>query len=155
MRMVDTEPRRQAAELIEKFRDGLISNFDFEDSWPRADRRDRAMKAISTMLWRTYSDVQEHRLIEEGHLLTSEQREIFNRCWTNLEYQWAEDSFIGIGGLGAFGRIFTLGLSALVEGTLRRREERRLTALHVIGEEATWPFLTADEYQLHQSGRTG
>ena len=102
--MVDTEPRQRAAELIEKLRDGTISNFDFEESWPRYDKRDRALRAIETMIWRFYSDGHEHTLAEEGHLLTAEGREIFDRCVlflrTGLEYQWPKDNFIGIGGLG-------------------------------------------------------
>jgi len=113
------------------------------------------MKAISTMLWRTYSDLHEHTLADEGLELPPEQREIFNRCvlflLTDLEYQWAEDNFIGFRLLGFLERVFTFGLSTRLATCLHGREERRLIALHVIGEEAIWPFLTANEYRLHQS----
>ena len=77
---VDIESRQRAAELTEEFRDGIISNFDFEEAWPSYDKRDRALKAIETMLWRFYSDGHEQAMVEEGHTLNSEQGEIFNRC---------------------------------------------------------------------------
>jgi hypothetical protein len=156
--MVATESRRRAALLTEQFRDGKISNFDFEESWPRCDRRDRALRAIGTMLWRFYSDGHEHTLVEEGYVLSPEGREIFDRCAlflrTDLEYQWPKENFIGVGGLGVLGRILTLGLSVFIDRAWRRREERRLTAMAVIGEKAAWPFLTTDEYSLHQNPRS-
>jgi hypothetical protein len=61
------------------------------------------------MLWRFYSDLEQHTLVEEGHMLAAEGREIFNRCIlflrTDLEYQWPKENFTGIGGLGILGRI--------------------------------------------------
>jgi hypothetical protein len=90
--MVDVESRRCAAEIVERFRDGTISNFDFEELWPVHDRRDRGLKAIRTLLWRFYDDGHEHTLTEEGHLLTPEGRDLFDRCAlfrrTNFEYVW-------------------------------------------------------------------
>ena len=152
--MIDTDSRRNAAELIERFRDGEISNFEFADSWPRYDGRDRALKAVETMLWRSYSDLDEHTLAEEGHELTSEVRDIFDRCIlflrSDLEYQWPEDNFIGIRGLGSFGRIFTLGLSVFLDRARERREKRRLVALRVVGENAVWPFFETEEYTLQR-----
>jgi hypothetical protein len=51
--------------------------------------------------------------------LTAEGREFFERCLlflrTGLEYQWPKDNFIGIGGLGLLGRLFTRGLSAFLD----------------------------------------
>ena len=153
--MVDAEARRRAAELVERFRDGTISNFEFDESWPRCDRRDRGLRAVKTMIWRFYSDLEEHTLTEEGHMLTSDRLDICDRCVlfmrSDLEYAWPEDNFLGIGGLGIAGRIFTLGLSVFIDRALRRREERRLHAMQVIGENATWPFLTSREYALHRS----
>jgi hypothetical protein len=152
--MVDFEARARAADLIDEFKDGAISNLDFEESYPRYDKRDRAMKAIETMLWRFYDDCSEHTLVEEGHDLSPEGRALFDRCAlylrTGLEYQWTEDNFRGIGGLGIVGRILTLGLSIFLDRALQRREERRLAALQVFGSNAVWPFFTTAEYLLHR-----
>jgi hypothetical protein len=151
--MIDIEARSRAAELIEKFSDGRLSNFDFEESWPRYDRRGHALRAIETMLWRFYSDGYEHTLVEDGYILTAEGRQIFDRCIlflrTDLEYRWLRDNFLGIGGLGLLGRVLTLGLSVFLDRALQRSEERRLTELQVIGANAVWPFFTTAEFVQH------
>ncbi len=144
----------KAADLIIRFRDGHITNFDFDESWPHYDRRDRGLKAVQTMLWRSYSDVHEHTLTEEGHQLSPELHELFDRCAlflrTDLEYEWPYDNFIGIGGLGIFGRILTLGLSTFLDRAIQKREEQRLTQMLVIGTEAAWPFISVTDYERHR-----
>lgn len=101
------------------------------------------------MLWRFYDDREEHRLSHEGHLLTPDGRAIFNRCVaflrSDLEYEWRDDNFRNFGGFGVAGQIITLGLSIFVDRWMRKREERRLVYLKVIGEEAIWPFLTSSD----------
>lgn len=152
--MVDVQARQQAADLIEKFRDGTISNFEFQDSYPRYDRRDRALRAIETFLWMFYDDCREHTLVEPKHALTPAGRELFERCAlflrTQLEYQWPEDNFIGIDGLGVVPRILTLGLSWLLDRALRRRNERKLGRLQLDESNPIWPFFTMEEYSLHR-----
>jgi len=107
------------------------------------------------MLWRSYSDVHEHTVTEEGHQLSPEVREIFDRCAlflrTDLEYRWPTDNFAGNGGLGIPGRILTLGLSAFLDRALQRREERRLRQMRVIGEGASWPFFSTVDYERHHA----
>lgn len=157
--MVDEVARRSAADLVEKFRDGSLSNFDFEESWPLCDRRDRALRAIETMLWRFYDDGFEHKLTDEGHLLNSEGHDIFSRCAaflrSNLEYEWPDDNFASVGGFGLPGRVLSLGLSIFVERWLQRREVQTLSNLSVIGANATWPFLTSADLASHRSQPIG
>ncbi len=67
--MIDSVAREAAADALMRFRDGIITNFGFEESWPRYDRRDRGIHAIDTMVWRYYDDLREHKLIGEYGLL--------------------------------------------------------------------------------------
>ncbi len=110
------------------------------------------------MLWRYYDDCREHTMTEEGHLLTPEGRELFDRCAlflrTRLEYLWPEDNFVGIGGLGIVGRICTLGLSVFFDRALERRAMRELEVIEAIGSTAVWPFFTTEEYSQHR-GKSG
>ncbi len=157
--MVDEVARLCAADLVEMLRDGGISNFDFEESWPLYDRRDKAVIAVETMLWRYYDDGFEHKLTDEGHLLDSEGHKTFSRCAaflrSNLEYEWPDDNFASVGGFGLPGRVLSLGLSILVERWLRRREVQKLSNLSVIGANATWPFLTFADLTAQQSQPIG
>ena len=95
---MDTKARRLAAEVVEQFRDGMITNIEFENLWLQHNRRDRGLSAVETMLWRFYDDFHEHKLVAE-HAPTAERRDIFDRCAlfprTELDQGWADDSLIG------------------------------------------------------------
>jgi hypothetical protein len=148
--MVDSESRRVAAEVLEKFRDGVITNCDFEGLWPLYNRGDRGPNAIETMVWRYYDDLREHKLTGE-HSLTDLGRLVFDRCVlflrTECEYAWPDDNFAP-GKPGSRGLI-TLGLSDAHD----RLEETCLKELHVEGESPFWPFCSRSEYECAQSRR--
>jgi hypothetical protein len=98
--MVDSNARRCAADLVAKLRDGLITNREFEGSWPQSDTEDRGLLAVETMLWHYYDDFRTHKLTGR-HALESSDRELFDRCVqflrTDLEYEWTEGNFIVTG----------------------------------------------------------
>jgi hypothetical protein len=139
--MVDAASRTRAAEAIQRFRDGAITNMEFEGLWPCYDRRDRGLRAIETMLWRFYDDFREHKLAED-YELTPEGRRLFDRCIlflrTELEYSWADDDFIGT---RSHAGLTLLGLSE------SNWEDVRLKHLHIVGDDPFWPFFSRREYE--------
>ena len=98
--VIDRPSRDIAASLIRRFRDGALTNDQFEDDWPRG-REDRVLWALSSMLWAFYSDMKEHTLTGK-HALTPEGCEFFTRCAlfadSDLAYEWPENDFIRTNG---------------------------------------------------------
>jgi len=87
--MVDKERRLRAAQLIEKLISCQITNYEYDDQFPRCED-DPALHAIYTALWFTYSDVREHRM-DGKHALKPEARETVDQCVlflkTDIEYR--------------------------------------------------------------------
>jgi hypothetical protein len=87
--MVDIEARRKAAELIDRFRRGEITNYQYEDAYPQS--QDPALWAIQQQIWFFYSDVRKHRLTGKnalnarGLLLFDRSTRFLN---TDLEYSY-------------------------------------------------------------------
>jgi hypothetical protein len=75
--MVDKPKRVEAAKLIEDFLSCRITNFEYDNRYPRSD--DLALFAIYSMLWFAYSDVREHRM-DGKHTLSSEWRQVVEHC---------------------------------------------------------------------------
>ncbi|WP_321476176.1 hypothetical protein [uncultured Paludibaculum sp.] len=147
--MVDSKARRIAAGVLEKFRDGVITNFDLEGLWPGYSEGDRGLHAIETMVWRYYDDFHEHRLADDHHGLTDSGRAVFDRCvlflCTECEYAWPDDNFATARPFS--GELIELGLSDAHD----RLEEARLEGLHVLGESPFWPFANRSEYECTRS----
>jgi len=59
--MVEKEKRAEAEKLIDALFLGHITNYEYDDRFPRSER-DPALRAIYEALWFIYSDVREHRL---------------------------------------------------------------------------------------------
>jgi hypothetical protein len=134
--VVDRHAREVAAKLLRQFTDGLISNREYERSFPKS-KTDPALWAIYVNTWFCYSDTSEHTLTNK-YAVNDEQRAILERCvlflGTDLEFQWPPPKFrlwYGILRLLGFGR------------TLKRREEQEMS----IGEVDAWPFLRKTQYQ--------
>lgn len=138
--MIDIESRKHVADLVEKFRDGEITNDQFVNSWPRNKKEDRALRAIYSMLWVSYSDNRTHKL-----KLTPEWRGIYDRCILFLradhEYKWQRDSFGSIAPIVFIRRL------------LNRGKVQELTESDIAGPDAIWPFFTAEEL-AQQRNRT-
>ncbi len=93
--MVYRRKRALAAGVLREFRDGGITNDEYEDRWPR-NRGDRVFWAIYDQLWFYYDDIKTHRLTGK-YELSPESRELFDRCIlfleSDLEYDWPAAKF--------------------------------------------------------------
>ncbi|MGD0088509.1 MAG: hypothetical protein ABSE73_01185 [Planctomycetota bacterium] len=82
--MVDRDAREKAAQLLQQFKAGLISNDRFEDGWPLTSQ-DPVLEAIRWTVWGSYDDLHEHRLGERNWVfgsnkLDSDGQALFERC---------------------------------------------------------------------------
>jgi hypothetical protein len=134
--MIDRQARDTAANVLQAFMDGAISNYKYEDGFPRS-KDDPALHAIHVQLWFYYSDVRQHRLIEK-HTLSPEARALYERSVlflkSDLEFQWPPPQL-----KLRYGLLRLLGMGR----TLKRREEKEAAA----GEKQFWPFLKRDDYE--------
>ena len=85
---MDRASRLKAANLIQDFRQGKITNDEFIHAFPRSD--DKAIQAINSMLWFCYSDLREHRLTGK-HALTVEREMLVDRCilFLNSDFEYS------------------------------------------------------------------
>jgi hypothetical protein len=165
-RIIDRASREAATSLIFRFRDGKLTNDQFEDQWPCSD--DRALRAISTMIWCFYNDTHEHTLTGR-YGLTAEGHALMTRCAlfaeSDLPYEWPEDNFIGIGGLGSpviLGLTvlsafwlqvwwplmpLTIGSVLLIDQWVKRRLARFWERMETIGDLSIWPFIHQADYE--------
>lgn len=89
--MVDREGRDKAAEAVRRFRDGEITNKQYERAWDGLrSGDDRALRDIHHCLWFSYDDIRTHRMTGEW-ALPPEGCRLWNACLafleSNLEYQ--------------------------------------------------------------------
>ncbi len=144
--MIDRHDRDRAAHLVQQLRDGSVSNFDFEGKWPQGGS-DRALNAISSMLWHYYDDLHEHTLTE-AHALSGGARDLLDRCalflLSDLEYLWQRDNFISAGFSTPRGSLELSGMCPLPDCDPVDASTN--------SDIAVWPFLTAAEHD--QTRRT-
>ncbi len=120
---IDPTARRAAARLIREFGDGVITNDQFVDQWPKSP--DPALDEISQRLWFTYDDLREHKLAGR-FALKPEAHEYYRRCamfldldrpypWPRLRPNVWSRALLVIGTLGIWcilARIFDLNRTA-------------------------------------------
>ena len=87
--MVDKEKRAEAGKLIEELFSGQITNFEYDDRFPKSDG-DPALHAIYEALWFSYSDVREHRLNPQK--LKADDKETLSRIQLFLR---SDDEYTG------------------------------------------------------------
>jgi hypothetical protein len=131
--MVDRAKRLEAAELIEKFVGREITNFEFENQFPRST--DPALHAVHTVLWLAYSDVREHRL-DGKHALKQEGRDVFERCALFLR---TDTEYTGFRSFVTFAAPF-------------KRLWNRILGRADPVMPASWPFDTAEQLERAQKG---
>jgi hypothetical protein len=78
--------RENATTLIQRWIDGDITNFEFDDLWPWRSN-DKAINEIGLELWRYFTDNK--RIVLSLCHLTAEQAEILTRCKLFLESDFA------------------------------------------------------------------
>src|SRR5579875_3551490 len=143
--MVDREDRQKACELIERLANCEITNYDFDDNFPRRSR-DGAIKPIFDNIWFHYSDTHTHKLVGK-HALSPEARNLFERCTaflqSDLEYEWPDCDWIAL-------RRILLRLLGKAHAIERRFEEFKAA-----GDFDVWPFLRRSDWQrLEESGNS-
>lgn len=137
--MIDRAARDAAAHLTRQFRDGLLTNDDLEDQWPRSSQ-DRALKAIASMLWRFYDDHRVHTLASPHSETVAELTRYAAFLDTDLPYEWSLDRFDTIDWRGLANRL-TLG----VIPALSKKVESQQQAISCEGDATVWPFTRAED----------
>lgn len=136
--MVNADKREIAAQVLQRFLDGSITNDEFEDEFPR-DQRDPVLVTIRHCVWGHYSDLSRHKLTGK-YAPTPEAKALLERCLlflkSNLEFEWP------VPGLGFFMGL----LSIFTLGWVARRREKKYARL---GDYDVWPFLRRRDYEIH------
>jgi hypothetical protein len=144
--MIDRPKRDEAARLVLDFLDGRITSDDLESSWP-GKTPDRAIEALSSMIWLFYDDHTPRRMVgrdaasaDERTLLTRYAAFLNSEC----EYDWPESDFMRLSGLGVLVPL-SLWLLAPVDRLIKARNARIDDAMEAHGDLTLWPF--RDRYQ--------
>ena len=134
--MIDRQARDTAVSLLHDFMEGTISNYKYEDSFPKS-KDDPALHAIHVQLWFYYSDVRQHKLVGK-YTLSPEARALYERSVlflrSDLEFQWPLPQL-----KLCYALLRLLGLGRALE-----RHEEKKTAVR---EKQFWPFLKQDDYE--------
>ena len=140
--MIDREARYRAADLVEQFWNGSITNDELERSWPNS--RDEAIRAVEDLVWTLYSDHKTHTVREAE---TSDPRlmVIIPNCIaflrTDEKYTWPNLGTIkGAERYPSWAVILSLGLLGLWNRRADAREERYWMEMRAHGDVEAWPF---------------
>ncbi len=140
--MIDRKARTRAAELVEKFWSGVITNRELERSW--LDSHDSGVLAVEDIVWTLYDDFKVHTAHEEDrsdHKLSG----IVSNCVAFLrsdeEYTWPHfGTCQGAGTYAPWAVSMSLGLLNLWNRVARAREEQYWTEMRAHGDVNAWPF---------------
>lgn len=145
--MIDRQKRDRAASIIVRFACGEIDSDDLESEWPTS-AEDRAIEAIGSMLWLHYDDHKPRRMVGKD-AATCEEISLFSRyeayLRTDLPYEWPEDNFIRIEGLGALVPL-SLGLLSPIDRLIKSRNGKVDAAMDAHGDLSVWPFTSKTEW---------
>ncbi|AOR75517.1 hypothetical protein QUC32_14260 [Novosphingobium resinovorum] len=145
--MIDRQKRDEAASLIARFASGEIDSDDLESDWPTS-KEDRALEAVGSMLWLHYDD-HKPRLAVGKDAANPEELTLFARYQAylhgDLPYEWPEDSFIRIEGLGALVPL-SLGLLRPVDRIIKARNAKIDAAMEQHGDLSVWPFTSRSQW---------
>ena len=139
---IDRGARDLAAAVLERFRTGELTNYEFEDAWPRSSS-DPALEQIMSQLWTTVGDTYEYRLQGER---SAAHDELYRRAILFLkspaDYRWPLVPRTSLWSL--LLAVLTLGLSRVFWIPARRR-------FRSAGDVSAWPLLT--EAELRERSR--
>jgi hypothetical protein len=145
--MIDRLKRDEAASLIARFASGEIDSDDLESDWPTC-KEDRALDAVGSMLWLHYDDHTPRR-IDGKNAASSEELLLFSRYQaylkTDLPYDWPEDNFVRIEGLGALVPL-SLGLLRPIDRIIKSRNAKIDAAMEAHGDLSVWPFTSRSQW---------
>jgi hypothetical protein len=137
------EVRAQGAQLLHRFRAGGITQDEFEDAfYPLIHHtKDRALCAIATAVWATYSDLKEHTLEPQP----GDVNALFDRCILFLRsdrpYRWERDNFISIWGFRWISRTISKAVKRMLGRTAERSGLR--PGPDSFEDWSVWPFESA------------
>jgi hypothetical protein len=146
---IDTNARREIAELLRHLVSGVITNDEFEDRLPRPLRasKDGVVLAVNEHAWCLYNDTFKHRLTGALKVSDEGRREIAR--WvlflhTDLPYEWPFYRLTGPSTIlrGLVG-LFTLGHST--------RQAR--AQFEAAGDFDVWPFFRRGDYERASSSQ--
>lgn len=134
--MVDVEGRRRAAALVTQIRDGLLTNYQFEDAYPMRSK-DRALFAVFMVVWSLYDDLHEHRLekLPDDVVQRLRRCELFLNA--DLSYEWPR-WFL------SFGTFLLLPVNIITFGLLGRLLRLKFERA---GDASVWPFKRRADYE--------
>lgn len=142
--MVDRIGRDAAADAVERFWSGLITNDQLEGLWPNS--RDRGIIAVESFIWLLYSDLKEH-CVSEADKSDPQIAMRVSACIDFLrsdeEYEWPHFATPG-----SDTTIYpqwmvwmSFGLLGLLNRSTEKRIERYWRDMHAAGDVTAWPFI--------------
>ncbi len=131
--MVDRPARVKVVENLKRALAGTITNWEFDDSWPKSE--DRVIRALEEQLWGFYDDNKKLTLnIREQK---PDAVPLFERCLAFLgsdrEYEWPDYNFRKTG-MSYFRSLFD-----------RAGEAKRWDEFEASGDIKAWPFLHSSD----------
>jgi hypothetical protein len=158
MTEVDQTARKAAAQIIEDFSSGHLTNFELERRWPST--KDPGVLAVAYFLWLLYDDFREHRIHQE-YLSDLDVRGTLARCAaflrSNLAYQYPRVWIEGTASVyPKWMSVITLGIGALWNHFARQHNAKVKGEMAEAGDLAVWPFIRREDVpDLRQSVGTG
>jgi hypothetical protein len=140
--MIDRNARNQAANLVEGYWAGKISNDDLEDAWPNS--KDRGVVAVFGFMWTLYDDLKTH-FVHQEDVDNVKLNCIVKNCVEFLrsddEYTWPHSAVIyGNVRYSRWAVIVSLGLLGWCNRLAAARERRYWNEMHAHGDVEAWPF---------------
>ncbi|MCJ2128310.1 hypothetical protein [Methylobacterium sp. E-045] len=147
--MIDREARDRAADLVEQFWSGLITNRDLERGWPES--RDVALRAINDLIWTLYDDF-ETCPVRQAIRTDQKLSILIPNCVAFLRsdeiYTWPHSAIIkGVERIPLWAVILSLGTLSLWNRRAEAREERYWADMRAHGDVEAWPFRRNDQWR--------
>jgi hypothetical protein len=136
--MVHIGERRTAANLLEQFFKGEITNDEFENDYPIRSG-DAGLDVVYDRIWLYYDDVAAQSLRQEE--LTLQDRQLFEHCMAFLRTDFEYEGPLLNRGLSFPKRMMQLAGGLFSRGKV---DSRFLSP--------DWPFTTPDQYRQAKPG---
>lgn len=142
--MIDRIGRDKAADIVEKFWSGAISNDQLERLWPNS--RDRGVIVVESFIWLLYHDHREHHISDINKidpLTASRVSACIDFLRSDEEYAWPHFAN-PMGHTEIYPRWMvwaSLGLLEILNRSSRRRIDRYWQDTHAAGDVNAWPFI--------------
>lgn len=152
--MIDRDDRDRAANLVEDYWNGAITNREFEERFPGSS--DRGVEAVGDFIWHLYDDFKIHTVYEPDKV-DPKLSAIVSNCVKFLrsdeDYTWPH--FGMIDGRAAYPRwavILSLGLLGLANRLKDPSEAKYWEDMRAHGDTDAWPFTKRADMNM-RSGR--